>query len=127
MANETEKVEVKRIEQSQQNTAEPTLFERFYVAIFPIIGGLILDFADLATFGPIGIYLGMAVGCTIGWLIGGIYEFSNKSRIIFTLLAGIYCMIPGTFYMPIATVISAVARFNHVSSKSGQKNKGKAG
>lgn len=112
MTESPEQVEVRRVENPiEQAASKPSLMERFYVAIFPILGGLILDFADLATFGPIGLYAGMIVGCTIGWLISGIYGFSRNGRVIFSLLAGIYCTIPGTFFLPLATVIAVVARF----------------
>ena len=112
MTEPPEQVEVRRVENPiEQAASKPSLMERFYVAIFPILGGLILDFADLATFGPIGLYAGMIVGCTIGWLISGIYGFSKNGRVIFSLLAGIYCTIPGTFFLPLATFISAAARF----------------
>ena len=82
-----------------------------YVAFFPLLGGLILDFADLLTLGPIGLYTGMIVGGIIGWLISGIYGFSRNGRIILSLLAGIYCTIPGTFFVPLATMVAAMARF----------------
>ena len=111
MTESPEQVEVRRVEEPVEQVAQPSLMERFYVAFFPILGGLILDFADLATFGPVGIYAGMIVGCTIGWLISGIYGFSRKGRMILSLLAGIYCTVPGTFFLPLATVVSAVARF----------------
>jgi len=112
MAESPEQVEVKRVETHlEQAPNRISLIERLYAAIFPILGGLILDFADLATFGPAGLYMGMIVGCTIGWLISGIYEFSRNGRLIFALLAGIYCTIPGTFFLPLATAISALARF----------------
>lgn len=125
MTESPEQVEVKRVETHLEQAAnKPSLIERFYKAIFPIIGGLILDFADLATFGPVGIYTGMIVGCTIGWLISGIYEFSRNGRLIFSLLAGIYCTIPGTFFLPLATVISAVARFREKSQSDGKDSQG---
>ncbi len=112
MAESPEQVEVKRVEtQVEQAPNKPSLIGRLYAVIFPILGGLILDFADLATLGPVGLYMGMIVGCTIGWLISGIYDFSRKGRLMLSLLAGIYCTIPGTFFLPLATAISAVARF----------------
>jgi hypothetical protein len=121
MAEPPEQVEVKRAERHpEQIPNKPSLAERLYAAIFPILGGLILDFADLATFGPVGIYTGMIVGCTIGWLISGIYDFSRNGRLIFALLAGIYCTIPGTFFLPLATVISAAARFREKSQSDGK-------
>ncbi|MFC1763985.1 hypothetical protein ACFL6U_18160 [Planctomycetota bacterium] len=113
MADQIEHVEVKRMSGSPgQEIPDPALLKRSYNAFFPIIGGLILDFADLATFGPIGLFGGMLIGGGIGWLISGIYDFSPKGRMIYTLLAGIYCTIPGTFFIPLATIISAVARFS---------------
>lgn len=112
MTETPEQVEVKRVEsQAGQAVNRLSFIERLYAAIFPILGGLILDFADLATFGPVGLYTGMIVGCTIGWLISGIYDFSRNGRLIFALLAGIYCTIPYTFFLPLATIISATARF----------------
>ena len=112
MTESPEQVEVRRVEKTiEQAVKKPSLMERFYVAIFPILGGLILDFADFVTFGPVGLYAGMIVGCTIGWLISGIYGFSRNGRILLSLLAGVYCTIPGTFFLPLATAISALARF----------------
>ena len=112
MTESPEQVEVRRVEGPiEQPAARPAFIERFYIAFFPILGGLILDFADLATFGPVGLYAGMIVGGIVGWLISGIYGFSNKGRLIFSFLAGIYCTIPGTFFLPLATVIAATAKF----------------
>lgn len=112
MTEQVEHVEVKpRAEQPVEETANPELLQRSYNALFPIVGGLILDFADLATFGPIGLFGGMLIGGTIGWLIGNIYGFPRKAQAIYALLAGIYCTIPGTFFVPLATILSALARF----------------
>ena len=111
-APEPEQVDVKRVMHSAgRSNSSPTLPKRTYDALFPILGGLILDFADLTTFGPIGIYFGMLVGGIIGWLISGIYDFSKSGRLLFALLAGLYCTMPGTSFLPLATIISAAARF----------------
>jgi hypothetical protein len=119
MAEAPEQVEVKRVDKPvEQAAGKPSFMERFYVTIFPILGGLILDFADFVTLGPVGLYTGMIVGCTIGWLISGIYGFSKNGRLLFSLLAGIYCTVPGTFFLPLATVISAVARFREQPTPS---------
>ena len=112
MVEQIEHVEVKRRTGSpEREIPDPALLKRSYNAFFPIIGGLILDFADLATFGPIGLFGGMFVGSLIGWLISGIYDFSPKGRLIYAFLAGLYCTIPGTFFIPLATIVSALARF----------------
>ncbi len=128
MTESPEQVEVKRVENPiEQAVKKPSPMERLYVALFPILGGLILDFADLATFGPIGLYAGMIVGCTVGWLISGIYGFSRNGRVIFSLLAGIYCTIPGTFFLPLATVISAMTRFREKPAPPSNDSQKKTG
>jgi len=120
MNNSVEKVEVKRIEKRQeQRPVSKGLYERLYNALLLIAGGLILDFADFVTLGPIGLYVGMIVGCTVGWLISRIYNFSKTGRIICSILAGIYCTIPGTFFLPLATFIAAISCF---SPKSNQRH-----
>ncbi len=116
-----EKVEVKRKEQGPvQRASAPGLVERVYYALFPIAGGLILDFADFVTMGSIGIYIGMIVGCLVGYLVSGIYKFPRKWRMYCTILAGIYCMIPGTFFLPLATIVSAMSRF-YTSGRGGSE------
>jgi len=113
VAEEPEKVEVKQVRrQPPQKSQQSTLYKRLYNAIFPVIGGLILDLTDLATFGPIGLYFGFLLGAAIGWLVGSIYGFSTRTRLFWTILAGIYCMVPGTAFFPLATIISAAARFD---------------
>jgi hypothetical protein len=122
MDDSPEQVEVKRIENSDEQVPVTSgLYGRLYNAFFPLIGGLILDFADLATFGPVGLYLGFIVGGIVGWLISGIYGFSKNAKILCTIIAGIYCTIPGTFFLPLATFIAAIARFRQ-NPRSNQKD-----
>ena len=112
MTTDPEKVEVKRIEKVQSaKPHNPTLFEHLYIALGPVLGGLIIDTVDFVTFGPIGLYIGLLAGAIIGWLVSSIYGFSTKSKLIWSLLAGIYCTIPGTALFPLATVISVISRF----------------
>ena len=84
---------------------------RLHRALGPIAGGLILDFVDLATFGPFGIYGGFIFGGLIGWWISSIYEFQIRGRLIFAFLAAFYLFVPFTEVIPVATIISAFARF----------------
>lgn len=86
------------------------LMYRLHRALGPIAGGLILDAVDLATFGPFGV-CGFFVGCLVGWWISSIYRFSTRARAVWALLAGVYCLVPFTEVIPVATIISAVARF----------------
>ena len=107
---------------------EPIIY-RLYRAFGPLAGGLILDMVDLATFGPLGI-AGFFIGGLIGWWISSIYGFSRKVRLAWALLAGFYCLVPFTEFVPVATIISACARVrerpnyrNTDESKTGTQGK----
>ncbi len=97
----------KRVE--SENKRE--LWARLNKAFGPILGGLIIDFFDLATFGPIGILMGVFIGGIAGYWVGMMYEISTKYRAIMAAVAGIYCAIPGTGLLPFATIAGAFARF----------------
>ena len=87
------------------------LIYRLYRAVGPLAGGILLDTIDLVTFGPIGIMGGFVIAITVGWWISSIYHFPVKGRILFAVLAGIYTAIPMTEIIPVATMVSAIARF----------------
>jgi hypothetical protein len=87
------------------------LITRLHEALGPILGGLILDVVDFATLGPLGLYIGWLAGALAGLWIASIYKFSWKARVLFAIFAAIYCTIPFTGPLPLATMVSAVARF----------------
>ena len=93
--------------------ATPSVARRLHHTIGPIAGGMILDAADLITFGPIGIYGGMVVGAVVGFWLTTLYRFSIPIRLFWSLVAGIYCTVPFTAPFPIATMVSASHRFFH--------------
>ena len=101
--------ENKKEENVEERISEPLIY-RIHRAIGPLAGGLILDFVDLATFGPLGI-VGLFIGGLIGWWVSSIYNFSKKARLLWAMLAAIYCLFPLTELIPVATIISAFARF----------------
>jgi hypothetical protein len=72
---------------------------------------MILDLADVATFGPVGVYGGFVVGAAVGWWLGGLEGLGRKGRAVLAVLSGIYLCIPMTEPLPIATTIGAIARF----------------
>ena len=104
-----------QVPDDQQKEDEPEgqkrepLIHRLHRAFGPLAGGLILDMVDLSTWGPLGIF-GFFIGLVIGWWISSIYSFSTKIRVIWALLAGFYCLVPFTEFVPVATIISACAR-----------------
>jgi len=90
---------------------------KLYVALGPVAGGILLDTLDIATFGPFGFYVGWLIGLPVGWWMAGVYGFGTFGRVLFATLAAVYLTLPMTEILPIATVISAVARFR---GKGGQ-------
>ena len=93
-------------EQQQQ----PGFLWRLHRALGPILGGLLLDFTDLATFGPMGI-LGPFLGAAVVLWISSLYRFSVKTKILLAFLGGVYCTVPMTEPFPIATLVCAACRF----------------
>jgi len=88
-----------------------TLLVRLHRALGPLAGGVILDVVDFATFGPVGLAIGLLVGVLVGWWVSSIYAFSVKARCIWATLGGLYCAVPFTEVLPLATLVSAVGRF----------------
>jgi hypothetical protein len=106
------------------NTSSKTdLIKRFERAIGPITAGFILDMVDFFSLGPVGIILGLFVGSAAGWYLTGVLGVSKKWRVILTWLAGIYCFMPGTEYLPVGTLVGALCRFFQPSP---QENKADA-
>jgi hypothetical protein len=101
--------ENKKNESSSKTTPGPSLFHRLRSALAPVAAGLFLDTIDLATVGPLG-FLGFFVGTGIGWWMSGAYGISSRARFVWALLAGVYCLTPFTEMLPLATILSAVAR-----------------
>ena len=101
-----------------QNPRPLSQAQRLNRAFGPVVAGLIIDFVDLATFGPIGIYLGLPIGAFAGYWMGRALGLSSKFSLLCALLAGIYCMVPGTEMLPIATIVGACARYYESAPKS---------
>lgn len=93
-------------------------FQKLYRALGPLAGGILLDTLDLATFGPFGLYVGWFVGLVVGWWIASFHDFGPAGKAVFAGLAALYLTMPMTELFPVATVVSAVARFR---SKQGSK------
>ncbi len=91
------------------------LIERLQRACGPLVGGMILDLVDLSTFGPFGVG-GFFIGSLIGWWICSIYQITTSTRLLLALLSGIYCLLPLTEFVPLATMLSAFVRFRGLDS-----------
>ena len=96
---------------------KPSQAQRLNRAFGPVVAGLIIDFVDLATFGPIGTYLGLPIGAFAGFWMGRALGLERTPSLLCALAAGIYCMMPGTEMIPIAPVVGALARYRESAPK----------
>ena len=108
------------MEETQPHPAPPSppaQAARLNRAFGPIVAGLIIDFVDLATFGPIGRYLGLPIGAFAGYWMGRALGLERKHCLLCALVAGVYCMMPGTEMIPLATLVGALARYRESAPK----------
>lgn len=98
-----------------------TLARRMNRAFGPIAAGLIIDLVDIATFGPVGLVLGLPVGGLAGYWMGRALGFRKRTSLWCALAAGVYCTIPGTEIIPLATIIGACVRFRETGSGAREK------
>jgi len=87
------------------------LADRLNRSFGPIAAGLIIDAVDFATFGPIGLVLGLPAGGLAGYWMGRSLGLDRRASAWCALAAGVYCTIPGTEFIPLATIIGAFSRF----------------
>jgi hypothetical protein len=106
----------------EEQPQQPGFFWRLHRALGPILGGLLLDFTDLATFGPMGI-LGPFLGAAVVLWITSLYQFSVRTKIVLAFLGGVYCMVPMTEPFPIATLVCAACRFFEKPPSDGHEEK----
>lgn len=107
-------------EQAPAQKEDPVkLAKRVNRAFGPIMAGVIIDVIDFATFGPIGFILGLPVGGLAGYWMGRCLGLSKIASFYCAIAAGIYCTIPFTELLPLATLVGAYVRFK----ESGREEK----
>lgn len=87
-------------------SGEPSRIKRFFGAL---IAGGVLDAVDLATFGPIGLSVGLVAGAVVGWWLGPSLGLPARRRWLGAVLSGLYCMTPLTAFLPLASLSAALA------------------
>ena len=80
-------------------------------AFGPVVAGMILDVVDLATFGPIGFFLGIPVGLAAGYWLGSCLGLERKHCLWVAMASALYCTTPGTEFIPLGTLVGACARY----------------
>ena len=83
-------------------------WSQFVPIVGPLWGGLLLDVADFFSFGPQSLVIGALAGAPLGWWIASLLGASQKWRLIAALAAIVYCILPATELLPLATIASAV-------------------
>lgn len=83
----------------------------------PMWAGFFIDIVDFSTFGPFGLALGWLIGGAVGWWLAPMLGFPPRSRLIAAVIAGVYCAIPMTEFLPLASFAAGVARVIEAPSK----------
>lgn len=110
---------------AQEEEPRHKLVRRANRVFGPIMAGLIIDLVDFATFGPIGLVLGLPVGGIVGYWMGRALGFGRRGSMWCAVAAGVYCTIPGTEFIPLATIVGACARFQEKPGRNKRKRKRK--
>ena len=76
----------------------------------PVAAGALLDVADVFTAGTMGLYAGMLVGGTAGFLLAPQLGFQGRQRWLCAAMAGAYCTLPFTAILPLGTLFGLLVR-----------------
>ncbi|HMP74549.1 MAG TPA: hypothetical protein PKE55_14925 [Kiritimatiellia bacterium] len=80
-----------------------------YVFILgPLLGGILIDIIDLATRLP---HFGLILGAVAGYWASRLVPATPAQRIAITLAAALYCALPKTHFMPVATIAGLITAF----------------
>lgn len=98
--------------QANQPERERGKRSRFKRLFAPLLAGGLIDAVDLATFGPVGLSLGLLAGGLVGWWLAPFLGFAPNRRWLGSLLSGMYCMTPFTSVLPLASLTAGLARLS---------------
>ena len=90
-------------------------------ALGPVAGGIVLDLADVASFGPVGLFTGFGIGGLLGWYLSGVYGYASSTRPLAALAAAVYCAIPMTEPLPLATILSVMSMLAPDGNRKGNE------
>jgi len=103
-------VEVERLDPEDPEGSGGGTAERWGGAFGPVLAGMIIDVLDIATFGATGIYIGFLLGAPAGWYLARRLGLDWKRALLAGFGSGIYCTVPFTSPIPVATLIGVWAR-----------------
>ena len=93
---------------ADKSSSVPTDSSRVKRFLTALVAGGVVDAVDLATFGPVGLMLGLLAGGAVGWWLAPELGFSRTRRWLGAALSGLYCMTPLTALMPVASVAAGL-------------------
>lgn len=79
--------------------------------LWPILGGVVIDVVDLATIGGLGIVGGMLVGSFVSYAVFRQQGMGRFKSMALGALGGVYCAIPFTEALPLATLLTLISSF----------------
>jgi len=100
-------VEVERLDPKE---AEEGAASGWGGAFGPVLAGMVIDVLDIATFGATGLYIGFLLGAPAGWYLARRLGLDPKRAFLAAIACGVYCTIPFTSPIPVATLIGVWAR-----------------
>ena len=109
-------VEVERLPPADgaQEQAEGTAVEKLAElerAVGPVVAGLLVDLLDAATVSPL---LGLLLGWPLGSYVLRKAGLPTQRAVLLGGLVGVYCALPGTFAIPVATIFGALVKVRQV-------------
>ena len=90
----------------QRTTAALAQSDRWSWA--PLVAAVAIDLADLATAGPIGLLAGLFVGGVLTTIVAKAAGAESRRALGLGVLGGIYCAMPFTEAVPLATILTLV-------------------
>ena len=78
--------------------------------LLPFAMGMLIDMADVLTFGPVGLRFGLVIGGILGWVLAIVLGFPPRYRWLAIALSGIYCALPGTAVFPLGTTLAVLSQ-----------------
>lgn len=82
----------------------------------PIVAALAIDLADIATAGPIGLVAGLFVGGILTTTVSMLSGARLRRALALGFLGAIYCALPLTETIPMATMLTALYGYLHRSN-----------
>lgn len=80
--------------------------------LHPLWAGVVIDLLDFAMRGPRGMLLGLPLGLCVGYYVGRRMGLDRGRSLGLGALCAIYCALPGTELIPLATLIGAYRAFS---------------